>query len=97
MVAEKEKNGKGRKPGQTPKYTIGILYVIAYRNLKKTPEQIAKFCRVDVNVVKATLRVHGIDLEKAKDKQIREKEKRIQKLELELARLKHKIGEKPTK
>ena len=45
MVAEKEKNGKGRKPGQIPKYTIGILYAVAYRNLKKTPEQIAKYTR----------------------------------------------------
>lgn len=61
---------------------------MAYRNLKKTPEQIAKFCKTDVNVVKAGLRAHGFDLEKAKDKQIREKEKKILKLEQELLRLK---------
>jgi hypothetical protein len=81
---------QGRKPGQCPKYTVGIAYVILYRNAKKTPEQIAKIFKTDVNVIKAGLRAHGVDLEKAKDKLVRERDRAIKKLELEIARLKKK-------
>jgi len=82
--------GAGRKVGATPKYTVGIGYVMAFRR-GRTPEQIAKFFKApSINSVKTSLKNHGVDLEREQTKKVKKLASQVKKLQDKIAKLEKK-------
>lgn len=78
---------RGRRPGEVPKYTVGIAYVLAYR-AGKNVEQIAKFFKATKNTVKQSLKRHGVDLEASQTKKIKKLQATINTLQSKLEEIK---------
>ena len=78
---------KGRPVGLKPKYTIGVAYVMAYRQ-KKTIEQIAKFFGTNKNVVRTSLKRHGVLKETRSSKTIKKLQQQVLALNERIEQLK---------
>ena len=68
------------------KYSVGIAYVVAYRN-GKTVKQIAKFFKKSLRAVTASLKHHGIGIAS------KESRDRIKAMRAEIVRLKQLVKE----
>jgi len=86
---EQKIHNRGRKKGDVCKYTVGIGYVVAYRQGRNV-DQIAKFFKANRNAVVTSLKRHGVDLEKTQSKKIKKLQATVNFLQDRIAALKAK-------